>query len=164
MVRFRFRLDPTLSVSFIFGLVIGVSSLATLVCATFIILQPSSLKMSCNLNNQNKIFSMWLQRKFSIYFNNDVELPNEERRLSMSTVYWQICKAKIHICAVSFSRRRGGTVLNILKHRLMNYIKIYPHLSCFRVRSLIFAIAYTCKALSCNGRGASSGNGSMYIE
>lgn len=42
---------------------------------------------------------------------NEIEPPKDERRLSMSTVYWQMFNDRMQICAVSFSRRRGGTVL-----------------------------------------------------
>lgn len=53
-MRFRFLFDPRPNESLNFGLVIGTSSVATLVCTTFTILQPSSLNISCNLNS-NKI-------------------------------------------------------------------------------------------------------------
>ena len=55
MVRFRFLFDPKDNESFNLGFVIGTSSLATLACATFIILHPSSVNISCNLNKQNPI-------------------------------------------------------------------------------------------------------------
>ncbi len=69
----------------------------------------------------------------------------------------------MHICAVNFRRRRGGTVLKeIFGFTIASSEKRLgiSYLSSFRVRSLILATAYICKALSCKGRGASSGNGS----
>lgn len=48
---------------------------------------------------------------FYSYLDNDIEVPSDKRRLSISTVNRQMYKDKMHICAVSLSRRRGGTVL-----------------------------------------------------
>ena len=45
------------------------------------------------------------------YFDNDIEAPSDKRKLSISTVNRLIYKDNMHICAVSLSRRRGGTVL-----------------------------------------------------
>jgi hypothetical protein len=52
-------------------------------------------------------------KNINFYFDNDIELPSDKRKLSISTVNRQIYRDKIHICAVNFNRRRGGTVLKI---------------------------------------------------
>lgn len=54
VVRFRLRFDPEANASFIFGLTIGVTSCATVVCAILTILQPSSTKMSCSLDDEQR--------------------------------------------------------------------------------------------------------------
>ena len=113
MVRFRFRFDPRDNESFNLGLDNGVPSVATLVCATLTILQPSSLNISCNLNSNQNIYG-GLQIDI-FYFDNDIEPPRDDRRLSISTVNRQIYRDKIHICAVNFRRRRGGTVLKQIR-------------------------------------------------
>lgn len=122
VVLFRFRFDPRANESFNFGFVIGVSSVATLVCATFIILQPSSVYISCNLNKNKDFLWMIFTRNISFYFDNDIEPPSDKRRLSISTVNRQIYKDKMQIWAVNFNRRRGGTVLKKTRKELSTCI------------------------------------------